>query len=338
MRKKGIIAGIVLSVAICSFRAADTALFTIPKGWPAPNYDFKANPLSADRISLGRTLFHDPILSRNNTISCASCHLPNTAFTHIDHDLSHGIDGRIGVRNSPSLMNLAWSKSFMWDGAVNHLDVQSLAPISNHDEMDETLASVVAKLRMVPSYTAMFKAAYGDSIITGEHVLKAISQFMLTIVSADSKYDKVIRGEEVFNEYEARGYTLFKTNCASCHKEPLFTNGSFENNGLPLDSTLNDGGRIRITHNIKDSLKFKVPTLRNVEVSYPYMHDGRFRNLQMVLFHYTEGISSSTTLAPQLQKNIVLTEDDKRALIAFLKALTDEAFLHNAAYQYTAPY
>jgi cytochrome c peroxidase len=277
------------------------------------------------------------MLSRNNTISCASCHLPNTAFTHVDHDLSHGIEGRIGKRNSPALMNLAWSKAFMWDGAVNHLDVQALAPITNHDEMDESLANIVQKLQRTPTYVALYKAAFGDTLITGEHTLKALSQFMLTLISADSKYDKVMRGEASFNEYEAKGYTLFKSNCASCHREPLFTNGAFENNGLPVDTTLNDKGRIAITHRLTDSLKFKVPTLRNIEVSYPYMHDGRFKSLQMVLFHYTEGIAHTPALSLQLSKKMVLNEADKQALIAFLRALTDEAFLHNPSYQYPQP-
>lgn len=333
MKKGTLLLMLAIVLAFCAFKAPESSLFYIPKGWPAPTYDFKATPLTREKVTLGRMLFHDPVLSRNNTISCASCHLPNTAFTHIDHDLSHGIDGRIGHRNSPALMNLAWSKTFMWDGAVNHLDVQSLAPITNHDEMDETLANVVKKLKAKPEYVTQFRAAFGDTVITGEHTLKALSQFMLTFISADSKYDKVMRGEAVFNEWEAKGYTLFKANCASCHKEPLFTNGGFENNGLAPDTTLNDHGRAAVTHRAEDSLKFKVPTLRNVEVSYPYMHDGRFKSLQMVLFHYSNDIHQGPTLAKQLRKGIALSEDDKRNLVAFLKALTDKTFLHNPSFQ-----
>ena len=337
MKKAAAILLLAIAMAVCAFKAPVGALFSVPAGWPEPAYNFTANPLTKEKVALGRALFHDPILSRNNTISCASCHLPATAFTHIDHDLSHAIEGRIGRRNSPALMNLAWSRAFMWDGAVNHLDVQSLSPLSNHDEMDESLSHLVSKLQALPAYVSMFKAAFGDTIITGEHTLKAIAQFMLTLVSADSRYDKVMRGEATFNEYEAKGYTLFKANCASCHQEPLFTNGSFENNGLPVDTTLNDAGRVVLTHHAADSLKFKVPTLRNVEVSYPYMHDGRFKSLQMVLFHYTEGIAHTPTLSPLLQKKLLLNEADKRALIAFLNALTDEAFLHNPAFQYIQP-
>lgn len=324
----------VFLIAFFAFSEREIIPFEIPKGWKKPNYDFKKNPLTADKIALGRSLFYDPILSRDNMISCSSCHLSYLAFAHIDHQLSHGIENRIGTRNAPSLMNLAWSKSFMWDGAVNHLDMQSLAPITNHDEMDETLENVVLKLQKHKKYPKLFQTAFGDSLVTGEHLLKAMSQFMLTLVSANAKYDKVQRHEANFNEYEVKGYVLFKKNCNSCHTEPLFTNHKFENNGIGLDPTLNDGGRIKVTRNPADSLKFKVPTLRNVEVSYPYMHDGRFPNLEMVLFHYSENIQKSPTLSPHLSKKIKLSEQEKWQLIAFLKTLTDEDFLQNPDFQY----
>lgn len=331
-RKAAVILVLLISIAVCAFELPDDVLFRVPKGWPQPVYDFKTNPLTKQKVALGRMLFHDPLMSRDNTISCSSCHLPATAFTHVDHDLSHGIGGRIGRRNSPALMNLAWGKAFMWDGAVNHLDVQALSPMENHEEMDEGVANVVKKLQGKARYRSAFKAAFGDTLVTGERTLKALSQFMLTFISADSKYDKVQRGEAQFNEWEGKGYTLFEAHCASCHKEPLFTNGAFENNGLAPDTTLNDYGRMALTHRAADSLKFKVPTLRNVEVSYPYMHDGRFRNLQMVLFHYSNDIHQSPTLAKQLRNGIALNEDDKRCLIAFLKTLTDENFLRNASF------
>jgi cytochrome c peroxidase len=319
-----------------AFQQAETNVFAVPKGWPQPAYTFAKNPLSPAKVELGRKLFYDPIFSRDSTVSCASCHLSFTAFTHIDHELSHGIDNRIGTRNAPTLINLAWGKAFMWDGAVNHLDMQPLDPITDADEMDETIEHVVQKLQTTKLYPTLFREAFGDSTITGEHTLKALAQFMLTFVSANAKYDKIMRGEAgvAFTEYEQRGYKLFQAHCASCHSEPLFTNNGFANNGLPPDPTLRDAGRARVTTRSEDSLTFKVPTLRNVEVSYPYMHDGRFSSLQMVLFHYTEGIHHSSTLAPALQKKIVLSEDDKRSLIAFLHTLTDEEFLHNPRFQY----
>jgi cytochrome c peroxidase len=333
MNKWAIISFCVFAVALAAFRKKE-AFFEQPKGWPAPVYNFKRNPLTASRIDLGRMLFYDPVLSKDSTISCSSCHLQATAFTHVDHDLSHGIAGRIGTRNSPALVNLAWSTSFMWDGAVNHLDVQALAPISNALEMDENLTHVLAKLQRSPLYCSMFYRAYGDSTVTGERLLKAMSQFMLTLVSADAKYDRVMQRTDTFSQYEARGYKLFQKHCNSCHTEPLFTNNRFENNGLAMDETLNDGGRKKITRQDVDSQRFKVPTLRNIEYSYPYMHDGRFKNLNQVLNNYIGGIQQSPTLHPLLQKGIYLSNSDKRDLIAFLSTLTDKKFLTNPKFGY----
>lgn len=328
MNKKTIVLSSFI-IVILSFITIDNNLFDAPKNWPKPSYNFKKNPLTASKILLGRVLFYDPILSRNNTVSCANCHSQYTAFTHIDHALSHGIDDRIGTRNSPALMNLAWHNNFMWDGAINHLDMQALAPISHHDEMDENIKHVVEKLQTSKIYPLLFYRAFNDSLITGEKTLKAISQFMLTLLSANSKYDKVKRKEDSFTVQEEKGYELFKQNCASCHTEPLFTNLQFENNGLPIDSLLKDSGRKRITQNDKDFLKFKVPTLRNIEFSNPYMHDGRFKRISDVLKHYTNGIQSSKNLATDLQKPIVLSSDQKVDLTAFLLTLTDKEFLFN---------
>jgi len=310
--------------------------FYVPKNWPTPVYDFSQNPSNPAKVKLGRALFYDPILSRNNTISCASCHSPYTAFAHIDHKLSHGIDDKIGSRNAPSLFNLAWNNSFMWDGSIHHLDAQAIAPISNPLEMDEKLDHVVSKLQSSKFYRGLFQEAYGDSLVTGERTLKSISQFMVTLISCNAKYDKVQRKEPgySFTEREHRGYQLFQENCASCHREPLFTSNKFENNGLRPDSILKDSGRMKVTLNVKDSLLFKVPSLRNVEVTAPYMHDGRYANLSMVLFHYTNNIYHSKSLAKPLLKKIILTEEDKGALIDFLKTLTDESFLRNQQYSF----
>jgi cytochrome c peroxidase len=319
---------------LTAFHKSDNNPFYIPQKWQKPIYDFTKNPLSNAKIELGKALFYDGILSRDSTISCASCHSQYTAFTHVDHDLSHGIEDRIGTRNSPALMNLAWQPIFMWDGAINHLDMQALAPISHPDEMGETMKNVVQKLQKSSIYPAAFYAAFGDSTVTGERTLKAISQFLLTLVSANSKYDKVMRKEAKFTEQEKSGYALFKKNCAACHQEPLFTNYQFENNGLPIDTTLNDFGRMKITQNVADDRKFKVPTLRNLEFSYPYMHDGRFKKIAEVLNHYTKGIEKSPTLANDLQQPITLTSNQKIDLTAFLLTLTDKDFLFNRDYGY----
>lgn len=321
----------IVSFLVCSlffsFAGEQKTSFQKPAGWPEPFYNFKTNPLTAEKIELGRALFYDPLLSRNSSISCASCHLSYTAFTHVDHALSHGIDDRIGTRNSPALMNLAWSKSFMWDGSVNHLDMQALGPIHNPLEMDETIENVVVKLQKSPIYPNRFAAAFSDSSITGERTLKAISQFLLTLVSANARYDSVMRKETTFTTQEQNGYALFQKNCNSCHTEPLFTNSAFENNGLAMDTGLKDLGRMTITHRSADSLKFKVPTLRNIAFSTPYMHDGRFKKLSQVLHHYTSGIQKSPTLGRVLEKRIVLSSDQKADLIAFLLTLSDKHFL-----------
>jgi len=324
-------------ILLCFFLFAfviKESLFSVPENFPQPVYDFSKNPLTENKILLGRTLFYDPILSKNNTISCESCHSPFSAFTHIDHTLSHGIHDSIGTRNSPALMNLAWQKYFMWDGAVNNLDMQALAPISHPAEMGSTINEVVEKLNASEKYRKLFYNAYGDNTATGEKTLKAISQFMLTLVSANSKYDKVMRKELSFTEQEANGYLLFKKNCASCHTEPLFTNGNFKNNGLPMDLVLKDIGRMKVTSNKNDSLKFKVPSLRNIEYSYPYMHDGRFKKLSEVLNHYTNGIQLSKTLATQLNQGIQLSSNEKVDIIAFLLTLSDKEFVFNPKFQY----
>ncbi len=327
MRNKGIQLFVGLFLAFFLLSAGMTGLngdpveLQFPTNWPKPRYDFSKNPLTKQGIELGRRLFYDPILSRDSTVSCSNCHLSFTAFTHVDHALSHGIEDRIGTRNSPALMNLAWANNFMWDGAVNHLDFQALAPIAHPAEMDNSIDKVVQRIRTKPAYKARFFEAFGDSTVTGERLLKAMAQFELTLISANSKYDRVISGQEIFTEQEQKGYQVFQNNCASCHTEPLFTNFGFERNGLPLDTVLNDFGRMKITKQPCDSLKFKVPTLRNIEFSYPYMHDGRFKKLRDVVNHYAQ-----TTA---LDRKIELLPNEKVDLIAFLLTLTDRTFLFN---------
>lgn len=321
---------LITSSMVCDL----TFSIKVPEGWPKPFYNFERNPLTKEKVLLGRYLFYDPILSANNTISCASCHSPYNAFTHADHALSHGIYDSIGTRNSPTLINLAWHPYFMWDGAINHLDMQALAPITNPIEMGENLNNVLAKLRTHAFYRNHFQKAWKDTSITGEYVLKSLSQFVLTLVSNQSKYDSVTRNETEFNPQEKRGYLLFKKNCNACHAEPLFTNLNYESNGLKLDSNLNDFGRMRITRLPSDSLKFKVPTLRNIEFSFPYMHDGRFKTLKEVLNHYEKGIPSHGNV-PKQQANIFsLSSNEKADLMAFLLTLTDRNFLFKTEFAY----
>lgn len=317
-----------------SFISTDFIELSYPDYFPTPHYNFEQNQLTQEKINLGRALFYDPILSEDNSTSCASCHSPYNAFAHTDHDLSHGIHDSIGTRNAPALFNLAWQKSFMWDGAINHLDMQALAPIAHPAEMGSSIEVVLEKLNASPIYKDLSLKAFDDKTLTGEYVLKALSQFQLTLISAGSKYDRMKSGKDTFNLQEKNGYKLFKDHCRNCHSEPLFTTRAFKNNGLEIDTTLNDRGRYQITQNESDDRKFKIPSLRNIEYTKPYMHDGRFHTLNAVLKHYTSGIATGPTLDPSLQKNIELTSNEQVDLIAFLLTLSDKEFVFNPEHQY----
>ena len=330
----------MLSTLIISFSLHQTinqeVKFVVPKGWPKPVYDFKKNPVTQDGFKLGRRLFFDPVLSRDSSISCNSCHTQFSGFTHVDHPRSHGINGLNGTRNSLTIFNMAWSTSFMWDGSVKTLEQQPVNPITNPVEMDNTMENIVQKLNQSETYKKDFKKAFGTSTITSPLVLKALAQFMVSLQSYNSKYDKVIvqKQQDIhFTEEEKEGLQLFRDHCAQCHKEPLFTDYSFKNIGMKIIPGLNDYGRMTITHNPKDSLLFKVPSLRNVSASYPYMHDGRFGTLEDVLNHYTTQIMQSPTLAPQLREPIRLNKQQKASLIAFLNTLTDEEFLYDMRFR-----
>jgi cytochrome c peroxidase len=287
---------------------------------------------------LGRALFYDPILSRDSSISCAGCHLQATGFTHSDHRLSHGINGLIGTRNSGTLANLAWSSSFMWDGSVNNIEVQAINPITNPLEMDSRLEDVVRKLNASAPHRKMFYRAFNDSIVTSPHLLKALTQFVVMFGSWNSKYDKKMRNQKgiEFTAQEENGLRLFRLHCESCHKEPLFTDNSFKNNGIAYDPELKDTGRMKITGNKEDSLKFKVPSLRNIFVSGPYMHDGRFRSLEQVLDHYTRGIQQHPGISEELIKPVNLTKNEKLDVIMFLRTLTDKELLTDERFRYAA--
>lgn len=311
--------------------------FLQPDKWPQPVYDFNKNPITQEGFELGRKLFYDPILSRDNSISCASCHLQYTGFTHVDHNVSHGIEGRKGTRNSPVLINLAWQKTFHWDGGVNHIEVQGINPIQHPAEMDNTLDEVIKRLSQSEEYLLLFTRAFGTTEISTPHVMKALSMFTLSLVSSNSKYDQVKRGTNgtAFTDQEKRGYKLFKKHCTSCHTEPLLTNSFFTSNGLPIDTLYNDVGRYNITKAGKDSMRFKIPTLRNIEVTFPYMHDGRFRKLKEVINYYSEGINPDNKyMSPQLKGPFHFSEHEKKDLHAFLLTLTDRTFLYDKRYSF----
>ena len=299
----------------------------IPAGFPQPHYKFENNTLTKEGFDLGRKLFYDGRLSIDGNFPCASCHQQFAAFSTFDHNLSHGFNNAFTTRNAPALFNLAWQKEFHHDGGINNIEVQPLAPITAQNEMAETIDHVISKLQADPKYREMFLAAFGDETINSQKMLKALAQFTGSLVSADSKYDRMKKGQATFNAYEQRGYTLFQAKCVTCHTEPLFTDFSYRNTGLPIDPYLKDFGRMRITNDRNDSLKFKVPTLRNINLSVPYMHDGRFVSLQQCINHYRSGIQQSATLDPSLVGGISLTNAQVIDLVEFLRSLTDSTFI-----------
>lgn len=310
----------------------------VPKGWKKPVYDTRKNPLTENGFRLGRALFYDPILSADSTISCSSCHLQYSGFTHSDHAISHGIGGLQGRRNSPTLFNLAWMPSLMWDGGANNLEVQALAPLTSPVEMNGDLKKTLQKLNGNPRYRKMFYSAFRDSNISSRLLLKGLAQYTAMLISSNSRYDKVKRGEDGqnFTEAEHEGYVLFTQHCSSCHAEPLFTTNGFENNGLPMDTALRDSGRVKITHNPADSFRFKVPSLRNVFVSLPYMHDGRFRSLEQVIDHYSNSIAGDPAMSAKLKRSQPFSKKEKAMLISFLRTLTDKEFLLDTRFRYHA--
>ncbi len=308
----------------------------IPADFPALAFDRDKNPVTVNGVALGKKLFYEGRLSRNNSISCGFCHIQENAFTHHGHPVSHGIDNRLGIRNASPIQNMAFLRNYTWDGVSHNLDERSLVPITTDFEMDSSMPEVVGKLNADANYKKLFKAAFGDENITGERVLKAISQFMVTMVSADSKYNRVLKGKTAFTAEENEGYKLFRNNCGSCHSGALFTDESFRNTGMYYNAQYNDRGRYRVTLDWNDNMKFRVPSLRNVEYTAPYMHDGRFTTLEAVLNFYSDLVENQPNLDPLLKKDghigIRMNPSEKQYIIAFLKTLSDQNFITNKAF------
>lgn len=339
LKKALIIFSSIVSLTSCSVDPEIKPIITsddvkeiVPNGWPTPYYNYSNNPLTVDGFVLGRTLFYDPILSLDNTISCGSCHQQFAAFAHSGHDVSHGIGGLLGNRNAPTLQNLNWSTTFMHDGGILNIELMPLGPITNPVEMNETMTHVVSKLSASGKYKQLFTSAFGDDLVNSQRIFKAIAQFMGTMYSYNSKYDKVKAGSDAFTAEEQSGYNIFIQKCASCHTEPLFTDYQFRNIGLTINTAYNDSGRAHITGNATDRYKFKTPSLRNIEKSEPYMHDGRYTSLTQVLNNHFAAAGYVPTLDPQIQAGIVLSSQDKSDVIAFLKTLTDTKYLTDLRY------
>lgn len=314
------------------YNAPRPITFDIPEGFPEPVYQFTNNPLTEEGIALGRKLFYESRLAAYDDVSCGSCHQQHAAFTQFDHDLGHGTNHQHTTRNNPVIFNMVWQTSMGWDGAVSDLPSQIEACLLAPEKMGETLDNVASKLAGDSSYKRLTGEAFGDETMTGERMQKALTQFVASIVSANSKYDKMKRGEVQFNASEQSGYELFKSKCASCHKEPLFTDLSFRNTGLGVNPAHPDYGRMDVTGNNADSLKFKVPTLRNVGFSGYFAHDGRFLDFTQMIDHYGTGVVSSTTLDPLLQQPMTFTNLERFYLQEFLYTLDDSTLVSDFRY------
>jgi len=309
----------------------------IPAGLPQMQIPAD-NPLTVEGIALGRRLFFDPILSGNQTMSCGSCHSQKFAFTDSTNQFSVGIDNVPGTRNSMPLFNLGYQKKFFWDGGAADLETQVIGPIENPVEMHAVLADVIARLNAHPEYPALFKKVFGVDKIASVHLMRAIAQFERTMVSGNSRFDKWKRGEASLTAQELNGLALFETeakgDCNHCHVTgSTFSDFEFRNNGV--DSIYADAGRYRITLNPADSGKFKTPSLRNIALTAPYMHDGRFRTLQECLDHYNTGFRHSPTLDPAMASQVKgrMNAQEMADIIAFLHTLSDEEFTTNPAFK-----
>ncbi len=313
---------------------------TFSRFFPQPALP-RDNPLTEDGVELGRSLFHDSSLSINNRQSCASCHQADAAFSDTRR-FSLGAERQAGTRNAMPLLNLAWKNTFFWDGRAPSLRDQVLRPIQDPREMHESLASVVTKLDALADNRVLFARAFGTPEITADRIARALEQFLLVQVSHDSRFDRSLAGRAELTSEEKRGFELFHTeydprrgqfgaDCFHCHGGPLFKSQGFANNGL--DAAFNDRGLELATGKPGDLGKFAVPSLRNIALTAPYMHDGRFATLEDVVTHYATGVKRSATLDPNLAKHpdggVPLSVEDRQALLAFLRTLTDERFMTN---------
>ncbi len=352
-----LIAGMFLAVVVGSCRkdedpAEDTGgtnpVYELEYGQLAPPTIPDDNKLTVEGVKLGRMLFYEKALSGDGTQSCADCHRQEHAFSDTAQ-FSTGIAGMHGKRQAMAVFNTLWHENaFFWDGRAHLLRDQALMPIQDPLEMNETLENVVSKLAAMDLYTAQFQKAFGTDAINPERISLALEQFMNSIVSADSKYDRYLAGKTNLTPSEERGRVLFfaeynpffpqesGADCAHCHAGLNFENDRFMNNGLDSGTAITDIGYQNVSGSPADRGRFKVVSLRNVELTPPYMHDGRFRTLEEVVEHYNSAIRDSPTLDPAIrntmQTGLMLNAQDKQDLVAFLKTLTDHTFIVDPRY------
>lgn len=302
----------------------------VPAGFPEMNTSVAQNKPTKFGVELGEKLFNEKRFSVANTISCGSCHQKENAFAD-HHPKGVGVYDRVGLRNTPPVQNMAFMRFYNWDGNVLQLEKQPLVPIITHEEMNSSIVEVISKISAGGEYQQLFKKAFGDINITPDRIYRSIAQYEYTLISANSKYDKVKRNEgEVFTETEKRGYQAFLSKCATCHSTELFTDQSFRNVGFPLNPSTEEAGRGRVTGIPSDYRKFRVPSLRNAEFTAPYGSFGQFATLMDVLNYFDNGVLDADNLDPILKANgnrIPLTETEKHDIISFIKTLSDGDFV-----------
>lgn len=338
MRKVlGIISAILLLLSCGKEDITDSFIFDnpdialdIPPGFPELNGALNRNRPTKYGVELGEKLFHEKKFSGNNTISCASCHHQSNAFAD-NNPQAIGIYDRVGLRNTPPIQNLAFMKFYNWDGNILQLEKQPLVPIITHEEMNSSILEVMGKIQDEYEYKELFRKAFGDESVTPDRIYRSMAQYQYTLISADSKYDRVKRDEgETFTESEERGYQIFQRKCESCHRGALFTDQSFRNIGFPLNPSSEEAGRARVTGVPADYMRFRVPSLRNAEYTAPYGSFGQFPTLKAVLDYFDDGVLAADNLDPILKENgnrIPLTEEEKRDVISFIKTLSDRTFV-----------
>ncbi|MBT8196327.1 MAG: cytochrome-c peroxidase [Bacteroidia bacterium] len=355
--KKGVVIVLVLAIALLFQQCSEdptvitppvppihtTTPFQIKKPQGFPDIIEPAdNRTTVEGLILGRKLFHEPLLSGNNLQSCATCHQQGAGFSDFNQ-FSMGIDGSIGTRQAMPIMNLVWGTEFFWDGRAFSLEHQALGPVTNPIEMKETWPNAVAELKLDSVYNALFYDAFGTYDYDSTHVVKAIAQFERALISGgETRFDKFLRNEIVLTPSEISGFNIYQSetggDCFHCHGlSGLMTDNSFHNNGLDSLQDQTDIGRMAVTGDPADRASFKTPSLRNVEYTAPYMHDGRFATLEEVIDFYSEGLHWSPTIDPLMknvgQGGVQLTPFEKTDLINFLKTMSDPDFLTNPKFE-----
>ncbi len=319
----GVTLAILLGVSLEHPAAQGEARPEIPVGLdlylPVP----EDNPLRPERVALGRRLFFDPVLSRDRSLACAGCHDPERAFTD-GKALSVGVYGRVGTRSVPTIVNRAYGSSFFWDGRISTLEDQVLQPIQDPKELDMPIRDVVVRLRRDREYSERFQAVFGR-IPTDVDLANALASYVRTILSGDAPIDRYLGGDlDALSDRAREGLRIFqgKANCSECHLGPTFTDERFHNTGVAWqDGTLLDQGRFIVTGNEEDRGAFKVPTLRNVERTAPYMHDGSLATLEEVIEFYNRGGNANPYLDAELRR-LNLTPTEQQAVVTFLHALS----------------